>query len=367
MLPAPVPSVPVPGAAPSSPEDTEGASGGSDDESADRPSGGTGTLAPRAAPLVDRPPSSDGASGCPSAPPTGSDPFAMAFPPGVADKLAWYVYLLVEPGSPAPFFVGRGRGNRCFDHVLAARSEPSSAPDGRVSRAEKKFRGLDRIREIEATAGPVCVEILRYGLTADEARSMEEAITDALGLTPDSKRGSQRRPAAELGIRLAKPAKFKREHPVVLLQLGAGETDLAYGTVRHGWRIGRRWSDPDAPRSPRWAVIVAGDLVAGVYRIDRWEATPLIGRADQPARPDRPDGPAEPDIGTTTRSTYRHSFIGERDEQLEDRYLGRSVAAYLGPRSGARSGTGSGGAALIGAPNQVAYVGCGPSTTLRSG
>ncbi len=150
---------------------------------------------------------------------------------------------------------------------------------------------------------------------------------------------------------------------MVLLQLGAGETDLAYGTVRHGWRIGRRWTDPDAPRSPRWAVIVAGDLVAGVYRIDSWEATPLVGRPDHPGRPDRSDGPAEPDIGTTTRSTYRHSFIGERDEQLEDRYLGRSAAAYLGPRAAAGSGRG----APVGAPNQVAYVGCGPSAPPTTG
>jgi hypothetical protein len=136
--------------------------------------------------------------------------------------------------------------------------------------------------------------------------------------------------------------------------------DTAYETVRHGWRIGRRWTDPGAARSPQWAVVVLGELVVGVYRIAAWEPTPVPGRSDRPDRPDRRMG-AGP--GATVRSTYRHSFIGERDVQLEDRYLGRSVTAYLGvrPRPGAGAGVPGG------APNRVIYVGCGPDAILPSG
>src|ERR1700676_2058142 len=43
----------------------------------------------------------------------GLGPFASAFPPGAASKLGWYVYLLVDPRSGRPFYVGRGRGDRC--------------------------------------------------------------------------------------------------------------------------------------------------------------------------------------------------------------------------------------------------------------
>lgn len=308
--------------------------------------------------------------------PVAVGPFDMAFPPGVAAKLGWYVYLLVEPDSGRPFFVGRGRGDRCFDHVRAARVGPSST--GQDRRA-KKFPALDRIRRIEqARSRPVGVEILRYGMSADEARLVAAATADVLGLpsSPDGEGGSRRHAAAELGVRLAKGAKFKRDHPVVLLQVGPEVPDTDYGTVRHGWRIGRRWTDPGAARSPRWAVIVAGELVVGVYRIDGWEPTPVHGRPGRPdpGRPDRPDRPdrragAEP--GATVRSTYRHSFIGERDEQMEDRYLGRSVAAYLGPRARSTAGAGTGltagagpaaGAGVpTGAPNQVVFVGCGPN------
>ena len=136
-------------------------------------------------------------------------------------------------------------------------------------------------------------------------------------------------------------------------------TDTDYETVRHGWRIGRRWTDPRAPRSPRWAVIVAGELVAGVYRIERWEATPLGARSGGSAPHAAPDTPG------TVRSTYRHSFVGERDDELESRYVGRSVADYLG--SSSRAATDTGAAVAIGAANQVAYVWCGPHGIGRTG
>ncbi len=198
------------------------------------------------------------------------------------------------------------------------------------------------------------MEILRYGMTADEAKLAEVVAADALGLPADTKRRSQRQEAAELGTRLAKRAKFKREHPVVLLRIGGPGSDAGYEQVRHGWRIGRRWTDPAGARSPRWAVIVAGEMVVAVYRIDGWEPTPLPGRA----------GPSG-----TTRSTYRHSFVGERDERLEARYRGRSVAPYLGSalRAGLGASTGTGVPPAIGAPNQVAYVWCGPHGTDRPG
>jgi hypothetical protein len=220
------------------------------------------------------------------------------------------------------------------------------------------------------------VDILRYGLSADEARLVAAATTDALGLPADARGGSRRQAATELGTQLAKRAKFKPDHPVVLLQVGSPTTGTGYESVRHGWRIGRRWTDPDAPRSPRWAVIVIGELVVGVYRIERWEPTPLPGRperrgpegrVDRGGRPDGVDPHLEsgPEPATTVRSTYRHSFIGERDDQLEDRYLGRSVAAYLGDRvpPPGRSGVG----VPAGAPNHVIYVGCGPTTALPVG
>ena len=242
----------------------------------------------------------------------------VSFPPGVAAKLGAYVYLLVDARTGRPFHVGRGRGDRCFRHVEAARVAGADDAPGAT-----KFPALARIREAESDGRPVRIEVLRHGLTTPEADLVVAAVDDVLALGLPTRLGSQRTPAVELGASLAKRAKIKRGHQAVLLRVGAHGTDTAYAGARHGWRIGRRWVDPASVRSPKWAVVVSGDLVDAVYRIDHWEPTPGSGAG----------GAAE-----------RWSFAGERDPELEARYAGRSVAAYLG----------------AGTPSQVTYVWCGP-------
>lgn len=89
------------------------------------------------------------------------------FPPEVASKLKFYVYLLLEPGPGGRiFYVGKGNGNRAFEHL----DDPAETEKARV---------LQRIAE--SGKEPV-VEILRYGLTDDQARLVEAAAIDLLGL-----------------------------------------------------------------------------------------------------------------------------------------------------------------------------------------
>jgi hypothetical protein len=272
----------------------------------------------------------------------------MAFPPGVSTKLQSYVYLLVDPWTGKPFFVGRARGDRCFRHLRAARNGTDDGTSGATTgtRGHRvKYPMLDHIRKIEAEGRPVRVDILRYGMNASEARLVEAAANDALGLPSVSKLGGQRQSASELGVRLAKQAKFKREHRVVLLRVGAKGADTSYEAARHGWRVGRRWTDPYSEGSPRWAALVAGELVVAVYRIDGWEPTPFRSRPGRITGPGDGSGPGS--SSSSGRSTYRYSFAGQRDEELERRYVGKSVAAFLGR----------------GPQSRVTFVWCGPEPT----
>jgi hypothetical protein len=243
-------------------------------------------------------------------------PAPASFPPGVAAKLGTYVYLLVDARTGRPFFVGRGRGDRCHRHVEAARAEAGhGAPSS-------KYPLLDRIREAQSGGRPVRIEILRRGLTPAEADLVEATVADALGLGYETRLGSQRSPSHVVGAALAKRAKIRQDHGIVLLRVGPHGSATDYASARHGWRIGKRWMDAASGRSPTWAAVVAGDLVDTVYRIDAWVPSPSAAGA----------------------VADRFSFVGTPEPELDARYAGRSVRAYLG----------------TGTPGAITYVWCGP-------
>ncbi len=303
------------------------------------------------------------------------------FAPATAGALKSYVYALVDPRSGRAFYVGRGRGDRCFDHVAAAHAGgtspaksavvpadgaetaataaateapwhavgsplaasggpvPTAVPtagadgamadpdrskkDGVAAGDDARFPELDRIRAIEAGGREVRIDILRYGLNTREARLAEAVARDALGLNgvTDGRKvlASQRVAAGVLDTLLAERVRIKRSHPMVLLRL-TGQSDddglsaaMATGPAGSGWRLGRRWTDPVAARSPHFALGVVDGVARVGWRITAW----------------RPFG------------GDRYALAGESDAELA-RYLGRSVAAYQG------------------APSPVTYVWCGP-------
>lgn len=329
--PVPVPSIPVPGDPAPRHDATAGAAATTVPATAPDP-GGAPDPGPAPDPSTARWPTETTPVRLAALTPPATGDLAQgegpaSFSPAVRAKLKSYVYLLVDPRTGRPFHAAVGRDDRCFDHLRAARDfgPVGGAPDG------FEVPVLDRIRWIESSGGPVRIDILRYGLDPSEALLVQAAAHDLLGLPGAPPGGRQRRPAGEVQRLLTKRAKFKRAHQVVLLRTGPPGTDLSYEGVRHGWRIGRRWTDPDGLRSPHWAVVVAGELVDSVYRLERWETSGPGGAAAAPA-------------GTIEPTPDRYSFVGTRDPELEARYAGKSVAPYMAK----------------GSQSSVAYVWCGP-------
>jgi len=50
---------------------------------------------------------------------------AQSFPPEVARKLAWYTYRLIDPRNGETFYVGKGKGERVFQHAQAELKRPA--------------------------------------------------------------------------------------------------------------------------------------------------------------------------------------------------------------------------------------------------
>jgi hypothetical protein len=78
-----------------------------------------------------------------------------SFPIGVSDHLKWYVYRLIDSRNGETFYVGKGQGNRIFDH---AKGEFSSTDE---DAADLK---LQRIKEIKTAGLEVGHLMHRHGI-----------------------------------------------------------------------------------------------------------------------------------------------------------------------------------------------------------
>src|SRR5512132_2110239 len=90
---------------------------------------------------------------------------SQTFEIGVAEKIGYYVYLLIDPRTSEVFYVGKGVGDRCFAHVQVARRTKAGVIGD--------YPKLDRIREIEAAGQEVRLDILRHGLEEETAFHVE--------------------------------------------------------------------------------------------------------------------------------------------------------------------------------------------------
>lgn len=97
------------------------------------------------------------------------------FDPKTTVELKCYVYLLVDPVTKTPFYVGKGTGNRVFNHL-------QNAKDGR-----KGTEKLKEIRHILEQNLEVEHVIVRHGLNDKTAFNIEAALIDTFKYIPDFK------------------------------------------------------------------------------------------------------------------------------------------------------------------------------------
>jgi uncharacterized protein len=187
------------------------------------------------------------------------------FPVGVADRLNWYVYRLIDPRNGETFYVGKGRGNRVFQHAKGALAEGRDE-----DAADLKFQ---RIKDISAAGLEVAHVIHRHGIANEEiAYELEAALIDAYpGLT---NRVSGHR-AGDYGVRhveeiiteyAAEP--FNAGEPLILISIAKSYEDEGrniYDAVRAAWRI-------DVRKAENFKLVLAHrrGLVVGAFRPSKW-------------------------------------------------------------------------------------------------
>ena len=225
-----------------------------------------------------------------------------SFSPEVTAELKWYVYRLIDPRNGETFYVGKGQGNRVFDHargIIRNADEYVSDPKSQ------------RINEIRASGLDVGHIIHRHGITLERtAYEVEAALIDAYpGLVNKvaghrSKDYGSRHVAEIVAEYEAEP--FTVEEPLILIAIGNLWRERGiYGAVRGVWKINKE-------KAERYQLVLAHirGLVKGAYIPEgEW----LIGS--------KKDFPSE-----DKDLLDKYGFNGrEADLEVWNRYVGKRV------------------------------------------
>ena len=186
-----------------------------------------------------------------------------SFPDEVAEQLKWYVYRLIDPRNGETFYVGKGKGNRIFDHAKGILpTEEGEAMDPK----------LQRIKEILTAGLEVGHVIHRHGLSTTQiAYLVEAAVIDAFpGLTNRIRgHGSTdygSRHVVEI-IREYAGEEFQVKKPLMLISIGVFyyRRDNPYDAVRYAWKV-----NPDRVKQFNLVLARLRGLVVGAYRCKEW-------------------------------------------------------------------------------------------------
>jgi uncharacterized protein len=248
----------------------------------------------------------------------------MGFDALTCEKMSNYVYALVDPRyhladprggkvtieSRVPFYIGRGAGNRVFEHVACALKNPT------------KNDKYSTILAIQKSGKSVEHFILRHGLSPREAVEVEATIIDfarMVGLPVANVAGGYH--SGNVGfmntdevIRIynAPPlSELAEGHVIININKTYGKApgqDAIYEATRASWIIAK-WRIPSISHvlSEKQGVIV------GVFEVTEWYSERALTRTGKP--------------------TTKWAFYGKiAENHILERYMHKSITKKRGDR-----------------------------------
>jgi hypothetical protein len=214
----------------------------------------------------------------------------------VSESIGNYVYRLIDPRNGETFYVGKGRGNRVFQH--AADEIKFSNSDSLLS--EK----LDRIKEIRNQGLEVLHVIHRHGIPDASVFEVEATLIDAYPGLSNEQSGhgsSDRGPmnAFEIINKYDLPElDFKPKDKLVLININRIENKASpqsiLSQVEYSWKI-----NINQAKKADFVLAVERGVVIGVFNIAEWLpaiAENFPGRTDSPGRYGFKGYPASHDV-----------------------------------------------------------------------
>ncbi|MCY4589832.1 MAG: hypothetical protein OXE86_04540 [Alphaproteobacteria bacterium] len=208
------------------------------------------------------------------------------FPADMHDSLGHYVYRLVDPRDGSTFYVGRGKGNRVFDHVKGALKTANKGTD------DLRQETINAIQSLNLK--PIHV-IHRHGMSEGEAPLAEAVLIDAYPRLTNIAAGEGSNDygpanADELAVRYgAEQMEFEQGRKIMVIKIrsstveacqrrdGVTELDPVYEAVRSSWVISKRKAD-----QADYVLAIVDGICRGVYVPHVWKKAPTV-----PGKPQR--------------------------------------------------------------------------------
>jgi len=191
----------------------------------------------------------------------------------VKTELGLYVYRLIDPRSGHTFYVGKGRGNRVFQHaqnILAI---------GDLVEDEKDYLNSKALRIVEIISSGMEVQhvIHRHKIESEqiayevEAALLEayEGLSNIAGGHGNNDRGCAH--SSEL-VRKYEARELVAQDPIISFSCGNAirERGSALAACQFAWKLNR-----NKIKSRKYALAVDRGFVVDVFEIQEWlEATP---------------------------------------------------------------------------------------------
>lgn len=192
------------------------------------------------------------------------------FSSDVCSKIGYYVYRLIDPRNGQTFYVGKGKGNRVFEHVKGALKNPEETDKCEIIRAIHRER-LDVIHVIQC-----------WNLTDKEAFEVESALIDAYPGLSNIYKGHhneygvtnvealQKRLETEVYV---EPDDFK--YIIIKVNNGSIEQQLENYVQDERYEATRKWWKLNINRAQDYHYVfsVSYGIVKAVYEIEGWESS----------------------------------------------------------------------------------------------